>query len=125
MQKVRGAGLKYYGLVALGAAASAIAFSVIRVVYYFWMDLRPEMSPMMFLIFSPLVALAFSLISVVLEVFLCVLMPRMFRALPFVVGVSYSSLLLVLINKWFLLVFLVFNPVTLHCWLAVRHKHAR
>ena len=61
---MRRIGLAYYGLVALGAAISAIAFTVMRVVYYLWMDFRPEMSPMMFLLFSPLIALLFSVLSV-------------------------------------------------------------
>ena len=121
---MRRIGLAYYGLVALGAAISAIAFTVMRVVYYLWMDFRPEMSPMMFLLFSPLIALLFSVLSVLFEVFLFFLMPRTYKESPFVVGSSYSAILLGLINPWLFIVFVIFNPLSLHWWLAFSHERA-
>jgi len=98
--------------IAVGVFCGTVALSALRVLYYLSADIRPEMSPMMFLLFSPLVATAILVISIPLELLLNRLIFRPATTLHAVVlGLSYTTVLLGLISTWGLLCLLVFNPV--------------
>jgi len=110
--------LRYLTLVALAAAASAVAFSILRTLYYSWAGLRPEMSPMMFIVFSPILALTFAALAVVIEFGLSLIWTRALNARPLFIGASYSTVLLGLIQPWLLVACVLANPIILHIWMA-------
>jgi len=104
--------------VVLGVALGVILLSIARTVYYLWVELKPEMSPMMFIIFSPVLAIFFSIIAIIIESIISVIWPRSLFSQPITIGASYSSVLLGLIHPWLLIICLIINPFVLHFVMA-------
>jgi len=119
----------HYPWLLLGAATGTVALSVVRTLYYFAIDRQPEMSPMMFIVFAPVVALPFMFVAAVAEFVARRLMPGLkqarkqsSRSWPFLIGASYTSPLFGLIDARLLALCLLINPVLAHVLLARRER---
>jgi hypothetical protein len=103
--------------VAIGVIFGAILLSTARAGYYILNDIRAEMSPMMFIVFSPVVAVILLAVAFVIELCLSLLWWRPHLFLQAVMlGGSYTLVLLGLITPWLLLLMLAINPITLRLW---------
>lgn len=111
-------------MVALGIFVGTLAFSTLRVLYYIFQNLHPNMSPFMFIIFSPIISLFITLAASVIELILAKIIHLNIPSYShsFLLGVSYSSFMLLLISGWLVALVLLFNPVTVHFFIASRHK---
>ncbi|QWP78186.1 hypothetical protein J5226_07255 [Lysobacter sp. K5869] len=112
----------YFLAIACAAGLCAVVMSVLRAGYYVWMDLRPEMGPGMFIIFSPLFAAAFAVLAVLCEGVLAWAAPSLPARKPLWIGASYAFVLAGLIRPELLVLVLVLNPATLHLFFAMREK---
>lgn len=99
-------------LVAAVFVGSAI-FSGVRTYLYIYKGLQPNMAPQMFVIFSPILAAPIAVIALAAHIAFA----NYFRFDTYwkwlLSGISYSSILLVLISPWLLLIPLIFNPIVL------------
>ncbi|ROU08088.1 hypothetical protein [Lysobacter enzymogenes] len=116
--------LRYFFLVACGAAACVVLISVLRTLWYEWMVMRPQMSPRMFILFSPILAAAYATVALVCEGLLALLAPSFTGARPFAVGASYGLLFIGLIRPELWVVLAVANPLVLHAVLWNRRRRA-
>ena len=102
------------GAAVVGAYLGTFLFSALRTVYYFAQDIQPNMSPMMFIVFSPVVGTGVAVVALFGEAILSRLWIRPRSVLyAFALGISYSSVLLFLIEPWLALVCLIVNPVVI------------
>jgi tellurite resistance protein TehA-like permease len=113
----------------VGVATGVFVLSIARTLYYFAIDRQPEMSPMMFIVFAPVVALPFMFVAAVAEFVARRLMPRLkqsrkqsSRSWSFLIGASYTSPLFGLIDARLLVLCLLINPVVAHVLLARRER---
>lgn len=123
----RGAGaprknLRYFFLVACGAAACVVLISLLRTLWYEWMGLRPQMSPRMFIVFSPILAAVYATVALVCEGLLALIAPSFTGARPFAVGASYGLLFIGLIRPELWIVLALVNPLVLHAVLWSRRR---
>ncbi|WP_408951068.1 hypothetical protein [Lysobacter sp. Hz 25] len=118
----------HYPWLLLGAATGTVVLSVIRTLYYFAIDRQPEMSPMMFILFAPIVALPFMLAAALTEFVARRLLPRLkrpSRLWSLLIGASYTSPLFGLIDARMLVLCVLINPVIMHVLLALREPPTR
>jgi len=81
------------------------------------------MSPMMFIVFSPIVTLILSMVAFFIEiVFYYFELHKETSIKSIITGISYGILTLVLINKWLFIINLVFNPFTVHYYILFKYK---
>lgn len=115
---------KYIFLIS-GILAGTIFFSVIRTVYYLHKGYQPNLSPYMFIIFSPIVGLLFSAIGLVIELIVKKSMKMTYSSYKeaFVVGISYTTVQVLLIDKFLLFIFLIVNPITSHIFFKSKRKY--
>ena len=116
---------RYWVLLVFGVFTSTPVLSIIRMLYYFAIDRQPEMSPMMFIVFAPIVALPFMLIAALAELVARRLLPRLKRPSwlwSLLIGASYTSPLFGLIDARLLVLCLLINPVVMHVLLARRER---
>lgn len=109
----------------LGVATATVVLSIARTLYYFAIDRQPEMSPMMFIVFAPIVALPFMLVAALAELVARRLLPRLkrpSRLWSLLIGASYTSPLFGLIDMRLLVLCLLINPVVMHVLLARRER---
>src|SRR5690349_6418377 len=102
-----------------GAFAGAIVLSILRTAYYVLREYEPQMSPMMFVLFAPLVALAVGVVSLPIEWVLS----RYWRGpatfwQSFIIGSTYSVPLVLLIEHWAVVLVILLNPVTARWFLS-------
>lgn len=118
----------HYPWLLLGVVTGTVLLSIIRTLYYFAIDRQPEMSPMMFIVFAPIVALPFMLVAVLAEFMARRFLPQSkqsTRSRSFLIGASYASPLFGLIDLRLLVLCLLINPIVMHVLLARRgHAHA-
>ena len=110
-----------FGAGAIGVVVGTLICSILRVAYYFAADIQPEMSPMMFIFFIPVVTLAILIPTQISEWLLSRFWwrPNSFgRAI--LIGCSYSFVLLALISPWLLILLAVTNPISLRYFYAHR-----
>ncbi len=108
-------------LSSIGAFGGAILFSVLRTAFYFLNDYQPQMSPMMFILFSPIIGLGFAVVSVPIEWVLSRYWLKSDSAWKaFIVGVSYSTPLAYLIEHWLIILAVLVNPIALRVLFAKR-----
>src|SRR5688572_21942292 len=90
----------HYPWLLLGVVTGTVLLSIIRTLYYFAIDRQPEMSPMMFIVFAPIVALPFILVAVITELLVRWLPQSKHSSRPwsFLIGASYTSPLFGLID---------------------------
>ena len=99
-------------LVAAVFLGSAL-FSGIRTYIYIYQGLQPHMGPGMFVIASPILAAPIALIAFVAHLTFANFFKFDRYWKWFLSGISYSSILLGLIDPWLLLIPLIFNPIVL------------
>ncbi|MGN7916754.1 hypothetical protein [Lysobacter sp. 22409] len=117
--------INYYLLLMLGVATATVVLSIARTLYYFAIDRQPEMSPIMFIVFAPIVALPFMLVAALAELVARRLLPRLkrpSRLWSLLIGASYTSPLFGLIDTHLLVLCLLINPVVMHVLLARRER---
>lgn len=104
----------------LGAVlAGCIAFSALRTLTYYWEGRTPNMGPEMFILLSPVLAAPImGIAGMVHVVFFSFFGYEKYRAW-FLAGISWSSVLLGLIEPWLLYPVAAVNPITvgLFFWL--------
>lgn len=114
----RAAPLRYLLQVGAAAAVGAVGLSVLRTGVYIARDLRPDMSPMMFIVFSPLLAAVFAAASVLIEFLHLAIRRDPPLSWPWAVGLSYCAPLLALIHPALIWLCLLLNPLALHLWIG-------
>ena len=113
--------LKLMLMIVSGIFIGTFIFSTLRVFYYISQDLRPNMSPFMFIIFSPIISLFISIVAIILEKIVHFNISS--YSYSFLLGVSYSSFMLLLISGWLIVPVVLFNPITVHLFFfASKHK---
>jgi|SRR6266850_883436 len=98
----------------LGVYAGALVLSVLRTAAYEYQGIQPNMTPMMFILFAPLVGTALAIIAVICEAVLTAFWRRpasFWQAV--VIGASYTSFLLFFVNPWLTIICLLLNPVAI------------
>jgi hypothetical protein len=115
----------HYPWLLLGVVTGTVLLSIIRTLYYFAIDRQPEMSPMMFIIFAPIVALPFMLVAAPAEFMARRFLPQSkqsSRSWSFLIGASYTSPLFGLIDLRLLVLCLLINPFVMHVLVARRGR---
>lgn len=112
---------KYILWITTGVVIGTFALSYLRTAYYLELDIRPEMSPMMFVLMAPIVAVGFLLPALFVEILLAL---RWFQPQRWwqgvLIGIAYTFPMLSLFEYWMLLICAVINPVTLRLLYAPR-----
>jgi hypothetical protein len=92
--------------------------------YYLAAQVQSEMSPMMFIVFAPIVALPVFALALVIELFLTKVWWRPKTAVQgFTLGLSYSLVLLWLLHPLLVVVAVVANPIFVRYWFSTRAHH--
>jgi hypothetical protein len=101
----------------VGMILGTLLLSLVRSGYYLVADVRTEMSPMMFVVFAPVVAAILLVPTLLAELLICHFWqrPLNFRQ-AIMIGSSYPVFLLGLIEPWLLVLVLAINSITLRLW---------
>jgi hypothetical protein len=113
------------GWVVLGIAVGVLVIMFLRVLYYEFMQLRPNMAPGIGLLLSPVLIVAMTPTAVFFEAalsrFWFVVPGRMNNIL---VGISYASIFIALLGPGFGAVFVITNPLVVRWILNRRTQNA-
>jgi tellurite resistance protein TehA-like permease len=96
-----------------GVFIGAVLFSSMRVWFYIYQGIQPNMAPQMFILFSPIMGVLISVPAILLQVVFRKIINFNSYWKWFLAGLSYSSVLLGLITPWLLAVFILLNPLSL------------
>jgi|GEM_PF-3677105 len=114
---------KHFLYIVYGIFIGVLLSSTSRTFTYLYQNIQPNMSPMMFIVFSPIVTLILSMVAFFIEiVFYYFELHKETSIKSIITGISYGILTLVLINKWLFIINLVFNPFTVHYYILFKYK---